>query len=996
MFQVPKDEGLRRTEELIEAFRRGLKGFKSPAYNEAQLRVEFIDPFFEALGWDIYNKSHTSEQYKDVIHEDSIKVAGGTKAPDYCFRIGSEKIFFVEAKKPALNIRDNPHLPYQLRRYGWSANLKLSILTDFEELAVYDCRVRPHESDKVSTARVQYIGFEQYPEQFDDIHGLFGKEAVLQGSFDRYAESKRIRGTAPVDKEFLKEIECWRDLLARNIALRNPRLSVHELNFAVQRTIDRIIFLRICEDRGIEGYGRLEALGSGTNAYGRLLELFDRAEERYNSGLFHFEKDRGAATEPDRLTHELEIDDAALKTVFKGLYYPESPYEFSMIGADILGHVYEQFLGKVIRLTPAHHAKVEEKPEVRKAGGVYYTPTYIVDYIVKNTVGKLCEGCRGEPAAAGRPLVEGSTSAVKGKKSNKPLTASHVHKLKILDPACGSGSFLIGAYQYLLDYCRDWYAANNPEKHKNKVFRGRGGEWFLSTAEKKRLLLDCIHGVDIDPQAVEVTKLNLLLKALEGESKESLEQQLKLFRERALPDLGGNIKCGNSLIGTDFFDHHQGVLFDDEQLRRINPFDWDTEFPEIMKKGGFDVVIGNPPYVFGRDWKDLNITEESKIYLGRIYKSSPYQLDMFSIFMEKAHMLSRNFGRVGLIVPNVWLSNTYSYSTRSFILSYSNDLCITTPGANVFSGLTVDTIIYTLQKRPKPSDIFSIKNMCNGNIIEIATHEVKLYLDGSRPISTVLDSTSAILVERLKDSYPELQRFAYVTRGVHSYRLGGYGQTAFGKGPQIKRDLDEKPYHSKLGGEGYRAFIYGRDLRRFTPPKPTEYIRYGLWLAEPRKPEFFQGERVYSRKILGDRLVVTIEKTNSVADQQVYITIPKNGKFKAQFIAGILGSRLISFFIRAYYDEFHDAFPQIKISQLKSLPIPTVDKVDNKIIYDRIVELVEILIDKNMRIEMSKDPNEITRLQRQIEATDRHLDKLVYELYGMTDEEIKIVENNTE
>jgi type I restriction-modification system DNA methylase subunit len=269
-------------------------------------------------------------------------------------------------------------------------------------------------------------------------------------------------------------------------------LSQRELNFAVQQTIDRIIFLRICEDRGIEPYGKLMALQNGVNVYARLREMFHDADDRYNSGLFHFKREKGRDA-PDELTLNLEIDDKPLKEIFKNLYYPDCPYEFSVLGADILGSVYEQFLGKVIRLTSGNRAVVEDKPEVKKAGGVFYTPAYIVQYIVQHTVGKLLEG-----------------------KSTKQAEG-----IRILDPACGSGSFLIGAYQHLLDWHLERYQEDAEKFSKGKAARIRPGAqntWRLTTAEKKRILLEHIYGVDIDAQAVEVTKLSLLLKMLEGES----------------------------------------------------------------------------------------------------------------------------------------------------------------------------------------------------------------------------------------------------------------------------------------------------------------------------------------------------------------------------------------------------------------------------------------------------------------------------------------------
>jgi hypothetical protein len=411
--------------ELVERFDRYHAAYRSHGYNETQVRREFIDPFFEALGCDIAKRQGNPEACKDVIHEDAIKVGGATKAPDYCFRVEGIRKFFLEAKRPSINLREDASPAFQLRRYAWSAKLPLSILTDFEELSVYDCRIQPTKTDKAATARLLYFTYPDYAQRWEDNTTIFSREAILTGSFDTYAESmKRKKGTLEVDTAFLKEIESWRVLLARHLALRNPQLTQRQLNSAVQTTIDRIIFLRICEDRGIEDYGQLLELQQICPVYEHLCELFQRADERYNSGLFHFQQERGRAELPDEVTLRLIVDDGPIRQIIKSLYYPDSAYEFSVLPADILGQVYEQFLGKVIRLTAGHHAVIEDKPEVRKAGGVYYTPTYIVRYIVQQTVGKLLEDCMLRQAT----------------------------KLKVLDPACGSGSFLIGAYQQLLDW----------------------------------------------------------------------------------------------------------------------------------------------------------------------------------------------------------------------------------------------------------------------------------------------------------------------------------------------------------------------------------------------------------------------------------------------------------------------------------------------------------------------------------------------------------------
>jgi hypothetical protein len=292
--------------ELVDRFRYNIDSYKNGHYNETQVRKEFIDPFFEVMGWDVSNKKGYAEAYKDVIHEDAIKIGGATKAPDYSFRIGGKRIFFLEAKKPSINIKNAIHPAYQLRRYAWTAKLPLSILTDFEEFAVYDCRVQPVKTDQASHSRILYLTYDQYPDRWDELVQLFSPNAILKGAFDKFAQSKKKKGTAEVDVAFLREMERWRELLAKNIALRNQELTHHSINHAVQLTIDRIIFLRICEDRGIENYGRLMALQTGTNVYKRLFELFRKADKKYNSGLFHFQKEKNRSNycqEPDNVSH---------------------------------------------------------------------------------------------------------------------------------------------------------------------------------------------------------------------------------------------------------------------------------------------------------------------------------------------------------------------------------------------------------------------------------------------------------------------------------------------------------------------------------------------------------------------------------------------------------------------------------------------------------------------------------------------------------------------
>jgi type I restriction-modification system DNA methylase subunit len=337
-----------------------------------------------------------------------------------------------------------------------------------------------------------------------------------------------------------------------------------------------------------------------------------------------------------------------------------------VLSPEILGNVYEQFLGKVIRLTPGHHAKIEEKPEVKKAGGVYYTPQFIVDYVVKNTVGELCRG----------------------------KTPNKVSELRILDPACGSGSFLLGAYTYLLKWHIDYYStAKDKKRLKDKIYQGKGGEWYLTIQEKKRILLNNIYGVDIDSQAVNVTMLSLLLKVLEGENRDALEAQQKLYRERALPDLGDNIKCGNSLIGPDIYDDSDLILSADD-IHRINPFDWESEFSEIINDGGFDVVIGNPPYV---DVKILG--NDIKKFLTKRYMSATRRFDLYVPFVERGIDLISNEGLLSYIMPTMFARRDYGRSLRAALNNLADIKHIVDFGTNqIFKKATNYVGIFTIGK----------------------------------------------------------------------------------------------------------------------------------------------------------------------------------------------------------------------------------------------------------------------------------------------------------
>ena len=952
MSQAPPQSVL----DLIARFERNLEAYRAQGYNETQVRQEFLNPFFEALGWDVANRQGHAEAYKDVIHEDAIKVGGVTKAPDYCFRIGGARKFFLEAKKPAVNIKDDLSPAYQLRRYAWSAKLPLSILTDFEEFAVYDCRTRPNPTDKPAVGRIHYWTYKDYPRCWDEIASVFAKDAVLKGSFDKYAVSKQRRGTATVDAAFLSEIESWRDALAKNIAVRNQALGVHELNFAVQRTIDRLIFLRICEDRGVEHYGHLQALLNGDNVYARLRQLFSQADDRYNSGLFHFSVEKDRAEAPDTLTPALTIDDKVLKDILKRLYYPESPYEFSVFPAEILGQVYEQFLGKVIRLTSGHQAKVEEKPEVKKAGGVYYTPAYIVDYIVKHTVGTLCEG----------------------------RTPKQIAKLRVLDPACGSGSFLLGAYTFLMTYHRDWYVNDGPEKHRKELFQGAGGEWRLTTQEKKRILLNNIYGVDIDSQAVEVTKLSLLLKVLEGESDETLRRQLSFVQERALPDLGHNIKCGNSLIGPDYFTEQ--LLPDDEAMRRVNPFDWKTEFQEVMQAGGFDAVIGNPPYGY-------MIPDPQQQYFSEHYQHQDYQKDLYLLFLERyEHFLEFN-GLLGVIVSNTWLQSVTLRKIRQYLATSYNWLRILHLPEKVFRAV-VDTHVLIFQRannKVVQTNSVVVEARSSGEIKHLFSLPWKDINKDGGPINVGASSEFQKLYRKIENKAQPLVRICEVYNGIKPFEKGK------GTPPQTDEVMREKPFvrEGPAPKGKWSPLLRGSIIRRYENLwNHDHWILYGPWLAAPRDPKIFDAPLKIVVRQTGDSIIATLVGREFFARDNLHILLPRDSKHDLRYLLGVIDSRLIDFAYTIMNPEKGEALAQVKKYHVEQLPVRAINFSDptDKAKHDKMVSLVEQMLDLHKRLAQVKSPDDKTRLQRQIDATDHEIDRLVYDLYGLTEEEIKIVE----
>lgn len=813
----------------------------------------------------------------------------------------------------------------------------------------------------------------------------FSKNAVLKGEFDRYCQSQKGRGVQAFDDALLAEIDEWRKAIATSLARNNSDLDESSLNVAVQRIIDRIIFLRIAEDRGTETVGQLQALLNGAKVYARLNEIFRRADERYNSGLFHFASERDAT--PDTLTPTLDVDDRTLKGIIKTLYYPASPYEFTMVSADILGSVYERFLGKVITLTSGHNARIEEKPGIRKAGGVYYTPTYIVDYIVKNTIGKLLEGKTPREAA----------------------------KLKVLDPACGSGAFLIGAYQFLLDWYLQQYTGTSDLRSKgfslsgtaalstgkNPVLRPTSaGGWTLTIAERKRILLDHIHGVDLDSHAVEVTKLNLLLKCLEHETSQNLGSGQRLFRERALPDLSANIQCGNSLIGTDIIGTEAWNAATQDERRRLNPFDYERAFPTVFRQGGFHAVIGNPPYLNAVEDK-TRLGELAKQWIKTRFESARGAIDASILFQELGLRCIAIGGLVSFIVPNKFLSAPFGAAFRAFAANHARLVSLADLSrVPVFADAAVYPVVYVMQRAARaaasidqimllvhpraqtydPSRMIASTIKANLNDVESWS---ELFSPGrdliakinsvSRPFGDVFDITASATVA-------EAYQFLNVIKD---------GTASSGSYPLVTSGCIDR----------YRC-LWGQIPSRYLKSrfqKPVLDMTSSV-VSQSRRRQYRSKKMIIAgmtRRL--EAILDTGHLAGSIPTVQIH---PRPSTCESmEYVLGLTNSRLLTWYFQQLYSSLSLAGGYLRIgvpqiSELRFRPI-AFDNRHERDSHDRLKGLVETMNKLQMRITAKGLPSRREQIQRDIDSVDRQIDQLIYQLFGLTDEEISMIEDGS-
>jgi adenine-specific DNA-methyltransferase len=1050
---------------LVADFKAGEKHFLSPAYQEQEARRDFIDKFWMALGWDV-NHDTQKNPYEQEVKVERKEHGVSQRRADYAFYLGPnfrDVKFYIEAKKPHGDIATADNY-FQAIRYGWNSQNPIVVLHDFEQFEIVDCRYKPD----ITTALAQNIRkfhFSDYSdkEKFAEIYWLFSREAVAAGSIEKFAEAlPKRRGKAVqrgllkgggqgIDEAFLEELDGYREELARAFKNKNPDLDGETLTELTQRTLDRLVFLRFLEDKQIESQNRIAYYGDKGTAWQDFIVDSRRLNGIYNGVVF---KEHNLLDNPS-----FKVDDDVFAGICEKLSHINSPYDFNAIPIHILGSIYERFLGKVI-VTTDKRARVEEKPEVRKAGGVYYTPEYIVRYIVENTVGKLIAG----------------------------KSPAQIAEMKFADIACGSGSFLLGIYDLLIRYHTKYYNENPGKAKKNDVAERDDG-LHLTLQKKREILLNNIFGVDIDHQAVEVAQLSLYLKLLQDETPGSTRAHQLEFHETLLPTLTKNITCGNSLIGTDIL---TGQLFASDEEKKLNPMDFPQRFPQIFPRGttggelhetamppgfdvpgvplhgkfsykkkkggevapsaprefegGFDAIVGNPPYVRQESLSAI------KGYLESHYESFNGIADLYAYFMERSLRLLKSGGLFSYIVSSSFLRATYGESLRRYLKKVGTvQRLVDFGGLPVFANAK-DTYVCipliakgSIAKMPK-IEICKIPSLKIENLTPYVAENsfsvpAERFSSDAWPLKS--DAETSVFEKIIQAGQPLGE---YVGRKIF-YGLKTGLNEAFAITAQQRQDIiNQSPASALL----IKPFLGGEDIRRFrieANGKLMIVIPCGWTRAEMAKGKKGAGNSEKNawewmkenHSGIARHLVpfeIALRKRQDQGDfwwelrpcdYYSYLDAPKiifpdickgprfyvdrAGIYLANtayclgsdslYLLGLLNSRLFWFAISNISIPFGIRAGEYRYrliyQYMEKVPIRSIDmsQTGDKTRHDKIVSLVEQMLSAQKQLAAAQSEKDKDFYTNRCDGLDRQIDALVYELYGLTEEEIKIVEGTS-
>lgn len=970
--------------DLIKKYDENKDYYQTPKYNETLLRTDFLDPFFELLGWDIRNDNSKPTNEREVLLEEGLKedTYSTTKKPDYTFRLFSERKFFLEAKKPSVKIESDEKSAKQVRRYGFTAKLKISVLSNFEYLAIYDCSQKVESTDLSNNSRIKLYHYSEYEDKFDEIKSQLSHEVVYNGVFDEtWKDIEAQLERFSIDKLFLKQINDWRLLLGKEIYSHKKDLSIEELNDMVQSYINSIIFLRVCEDRDLEVYKTLLNYAEQNN-FDALIKKLKDSDRKYNAGLFNLEL-------IDKLS---STNSSSFWTILKQLYFPESTYSFSVFSSDILGNIYEIFLGEQLSIVEEKVLLVKKPEHVDR--DIVTTPTFIIQDILRKTIVEHCKD-----------------------KSDEEILDS-----TFADIACGSGAFLLEIYQLLHDILIDYYLLHEP----SKLIQISISRYKLPFNIKKQILENCIYGVDKDFNAVEASKFGLLLKLLENEDNDSITIP-------ALPNLDNNIQFGNSLISS--------VKTDDTNRDEINPFDFDD-----IK---FDVIVGNPPYMTTEDIKEFTPLE--KPIFEEVYQSAYKQYDKYFLFIEQGiHLLKEN-GYFGYIVPSKFLKVTSGKKLRKLISDNNLLNSLISFGSNqVFDNKTTYTNILILSKKENQkfnyvsinklnewkvqknitSTLVSSETIKNDNWILIPPHLKNIY---DKIISNSILLKDLVLEENIINGiqtssnplyihlYSKLKKedgtYYYIERDKKTWKIEKeltrpYYKTTNGTDKfytfrnvhpnsfviyPYKLDSDNKlklvsldELKTNYGGI-YRYFNkYKKELKkRKIQPKANKSDWYKFGRSQHLTSATCESKIVVG--VLSNGYKYSIDYSSTFVSSggtagYAMIKVPSNSNYSIYYIQALLSSKYLEWFAYWYGEVFSGNFVARGTKVLNELPIIKINfnNATAKKLHKDIASTQKKLNDIQVQIDNNTgNKRKTTPLERQFKTKKIDLDSLLKQLFDL-------------